>query len=190
MTDRPTPVVVEAHAAAYIDGYAAAEPSMMRLQFDTLDTADVGWDAARAGHRFTAPQPGQYQITFGKPGVEAKVIQAIVRDRAKRWGYDPTLGEDLPDWLAAAAGDPNLLADVRVALATLNQPDPHDHNPVECLTAREQLLRAAIRVLAAEHAEESAHADAEAEYADEQLTAAARALTAATSVISGGGTDA
>lgn len=48
------------------------------------------------------------------------------------------------------------------------------------IQARAELIRAAIQCLAAEHAEESADADAQAEYSDERLAIAARDLTNAT----------
>lgn len=46
----------------------------------------------------------------------------------------------------------------------------------EQIAARETLIRAALRVLAAERSEPHAHSAAEAEYADDQLTEAAREL--------------
>lgn len=49
--------------------------------------------------------------------------------------------------------------------------------------ARQKLLRAALRVLSAEHAEETADAAAEAEHAVEQLALAARDLTRATDAL-------
>ena len=54
---------------------------------------------------------------------------------------------------------------------------------VAVLGARDRLLRAALRCLSAQLAEEHADADAEAGYAGEQLALAARDLTAATDAL-------
>ncbi len=54
------------------------------------------------------------------------------------------------------------------------------------VTARERLLRAALRCISATLAGESADADADSEYADEQLALAARDLVAATDATDAG----
>ena len=48
------------------------------------------------------------------------------------------------------------------------------------IEAKERTIRAALRCLSAEHAEENADAASEAEYAEEQLALAARDLAEAT----------
>jgi hypothetical protein len=57
------------------------------------------------------------------------------------------------------------------------------HPTLAFLEAKDRLLRASLRCLSAQFAEESADAAADAEYADDELALAARDLTAATEAL-------
>jgi hypothetical protein len=60
------------------------------------------------------------------------------------------------------------------------------HAPLAFLEAKDRLLRASLRCLSAQFAEESADAAADAEHADDELALAARALSAATEALPAG----
>lgn len=52
--------------------------------------------------------------------IEALVLAAVARDRARRWGYEKTLGDGVVEFLAKQVTDTNLVDDVRVSLSALN----------------------------------------------------------------------
>lgn len=51
--------------------------------------------------------------------MEAIVLAAVARDRARRWGYTTTLNDDVADFMAQQVTDVNTLADVRMIMSTL-----------------------------------------------------------------------
>lgn len=53
--------------------------------------------------------------------MEALILAAVARERARRWGYDKTLGDDVVEFIAQQVTDVNTVSDVRTIMNVLSE---------------------------------------------------------------------